>query len=966
MYLLLSIAEDWLSSVDPASPAAQAIIRAIVEPQAATTEISQHFVAVSKAIWEAGEQWARNLFTNVDWSAQSLLALIAGAIRYVSRPLPHALRSWYFDLACVAAQQLLWRFGSYAAPRVREATREAADRPVGAVRVRDARARELGVHLAIEAESQVRDQPMYVPRDFDALLREALARGAEQGCFLVLVGPAASGKTRALYEAVRATVPDWWLVHPDSSDEIRALAESPTSRTVIWLDELAHYLNDGLTASTVRTLVAAGGVLLGTLWAEHHAALASTGQESDSSTARGREVLSLARMMEVPAGFTAAERDRARQLAVTDPRIRTALLMEDCGPTQALAAGPSLVRRWQNAYPYARAVITVAVDARRLGLESSLTRGLLEEAVPGYLTPAEWASASPRWLDDALAYATTPLYGAIAPLAAVTRPPVGHSGYLVADYLSQYAQRVQGTAAVPPAMWSALANHVTDLDDTLRIADNARARMRYTYAEALYRRVSQSGDGRAGIRLAELLAEQNRVDEAVAVLRPFADLRDVRAGLQLADLLAGQARDDEAAEVLKPLVNRADADAIGALARLLARQGRVGEAEYHLRRAADAGDASASRQLADLLAQQGRVDEATVVLYSMVDRGDEGAASQLAELLDMEGRSDEAIDFLRRIADGGDVRASMQLVDLLAQHDRTDDLRARADVGDEHAARRLADLVAQQGRVGEPRVVVGTPQWDLGVITILAVEARAVIDVLARSGRYQRNDQSGQPFHEADVPIGGQTLKVVATRALDLGQRSTILAFEKLRRRYRPRIIALVGIAAGIHPDIQLGDVVIAREVVYYDGRTKTPTGVERRGRSQPLPAAVLHAVKNFFDDHGEPYRLVVTDRDTYRSFLVRSGMICSGEAIIAGADSEILSYLARFNDHTLAVEMESGGFTQAFYEGVGESSVDGWLVVRGISDLTDHSRDDRYQEIAARNAAATLQRLFPYLGKRD
>jgi len=49
------------------------------------------------------------------------------------------------------------------------------------------------------------------------------------------------GKTRALYEAARAVLPEWWLIHPADTDAIRTFAAVPATRTVLWLDELQRY-----------------------------------------------------------------------------------------------------------------------------------------------------------------------------------------------------------------------------------------------------------------------------------------------------------------------------------------------------------------------------------------------------------------------------------------------------------------------------------------------------------------------------------------------------------------------------------------------------------------------------------------------------------------------------------------------------------------------------------------------------
>jgi hypothetical protein len=81
-------------------------------------------------------------------------------------------------------------------------------RPAGAVRVRDARPRLLGVHAAIRVDGAEGELPVYVPRDVDADLCTAVTAAAENGGFVLLVGGFSVGKTRALFEAVRAVLPE--------------------------------------------------------------------------------------------------------------------------------------------------------------------------------------------------------------------------------------------------------------------------------------------------------------------------------------------------------------------------------------------------------------------------------------------------------------------------------------------------------------------------------------------------------------------------------------------------------------------------------------------------------------------------------------------------------------------------------------------------------------------------------------
>ncbi|MEV0974493.1 phosphorylase family protein [Microtetraspora glauca] len=252
-----------------------------------------------------------------------------------------------------------------------------------------------------------------------------------------------------------------------------------------------------------------------------------------------------------------------------------------------------------------------------------------------------------------------------------------------------------------------------------------------------------------------------------------------------------------------------------------------------------------------------------------------------------------------------------------------------------------------------------TRRADVGVITILTEEAAAVHAVLG----LQRTQTSGLPFFEGTVNVRGTTTRVAAIRALSQGQRSTVMAFDHLRRHYNPAVVVLTGIGGGIHPDPAIGDVVVTTRVVYYDLRKETPDGRRRRGEEREAPAPVGHAVNSFFIDFGEPARFQDSqDNGPIRDYQVHTGPIGSGDAVIADAESEIIRYLKAFNDKILAVDMEAGGLTQAFHEQDGPQAVRGWAVVRGISDGANPDKDDNYHDIAARHAAIVLRSLLPYL----
>lgn len=258
-----------------------------------------------------------------------------------------------------------------------------------------------------------------------------------------------------------------------------------------------------------------------------------------------------------------------------------------------------------------------------------------------------------------------------------------------------------------------------------------------------------------------------------------------------------------------------------------------------------------------------------------------------------------------------------------------------------------------------------TPHWDIGVITILSQETSAVIGALGRAGSCRRRTRAGGlRFYEASVPAGEQHAAVVATQALDQGQRSAVIAYHQLHEHYKPTCVALVGIAGGISSRVQIGDVVIVRDVVYYDSRRETPDGTAHRGQEHHVPAHIRRAINAFFTDRSEPFHASYPGPDgSKRSFSSLPGPVGSGEAVITDKNSPIRRYLTEYNEKILAVETEAAGIAEAFYSQAGNTPPGhGWLAIRGISDHADIDKGYSHHQIASDHAAAIFMQLLPYL----
>ncbi|BCB81182.1 hypothetical protein GCM10022251_67720 [Phytohabitans flavus] len=549
--------------------------------------------------------------------------------------------------------------------------------------------RQLGIHAAITAEESIGDLPEYVGRDFDDDLRKRISAGIVRGCFVLLVGRSSSGKTRSLYEAVRMVAPNWPVVQPAGTGEIVELLDAPRQKIIVWLDEMHRFFgaDPRLTKEHVIRLLQFPAIVVATLWPDDYLKRKTPrGLGAPAEVENDRRLLELAEVVSVPDVLSGPEQAEAERVAETDTRIRLALDVKDAGLTQVLAAGPDLLHRWEQAPdPYAKAVISFAADARRLGVLSPIAQDAFDSAIGGYLTSSQRVNRPRHWLADALAFGGQELHGAVSALTPVDDGEAGLlAGYVVADYVAQHIRR---TECPPRSAWETLISTAEDAEDLRRLAAAANARMRYCHEEEALRRLLDLHGGGA-VELAGVLFRSGREREAVDLLRRhLRQIPDDRSAADRLDHIVMLAqRIDE--------MRAASADDDPEAGRRLAEMFVDGGEADALRARADAGSLLAEEDLAALLADRGAVDE----LRERADRGKQPAANSLAELLATHSR----VDALQQRADAGDEAASRQLAKLLASDTTVDGaaiqaqlayLRRRIGSGDDAAARQLTTLL---------------------------------------------------------------------------------------------------------------------------------------------------------------------------------------------------------------------------------------------------------------------------------
>jgi len=519
----------------------------------------------------------------------------------------------------------------------------------------------LEVHRPVQAEGPQRDLPTlppYIAREHDVKLARVTeaAKDGRSG-IAVLVGGSSTGKTRACWETVQTlNVPHspWRLWHPIASTRTEAALQDlkdVAPATVIWLNEAQLYLDapDGeRVAAHLRELLRdadrAPVLILATLWPQDWSKLTTRPQDSAPDPhAQARELLT-GHNITVPTAFTDAQlRDLAE---ASDPRL---LQAKDSAPdgeiTQFLAGAPELLSRYETAPAAERALITAAMDARRLGMGVAIPKSFLEKAAPAYLTDTEWNSVArdKAWLDRALQHTGEPSKGVLGPLSLICPRPAEELAdgeiYRLADYLDQQARRARRADFPPEGFWAGCES-LADPAELRTLGNAAEDRGLLRQAARLHRRAAEHGDAAAAMLLIEglhalspgadssawYLAENVTLDDPDALARLLWRLRGIGAHDQLSALLSRGPAEH---------VDLNDSEGIALLMEVLHKAG-------------------AEEQVDSLLARD-------AAAHAAIDRG----ALELFGQLMLQSKMEQAAKLARRIATEGVLSAPYVAVKLL-------------------------------------------------------------------------------------------------------------------------------------------------------------------------------------------------------------------------------------------------------------------------------------------------------------
>lgn len=254
--------------------------------------------------------------------------------------------------------------------------------------------------------------------------------------------------------------------------------------------------------------------------------------------------------------------------------------------------------------------------------------------------------------------------------------------------------------------------------------------------------------------------------------------------------------------------------------------------------------------------------------------------------------------------------------------------------------------------------------FDICIVCALYEKARAVLDELASrctvsfAQAFSRLDSYEYRYTRIQNKKG-ESLTVLVTWLADSGPLRTSLDLKPLLQEFRPRFAAMTGFCAGYKGKVRLGDLVVAQYAYHYeegkiligsDGQTKHVPEM----KTHDATTQVIHYARGF-EDWKEPVtemkrrklkRQEMKDSERPNCYIapMASGMAVRGD--------NPFPWLAEYrNRKTIALDMEAAAFYLVLRGFPGIHA----LIVKGVCDYADLSKNDTYHEYAARASAVYL-----------
>lgn len=205
-------------------------------------------------------------------------------------------------------------------------------------------------------------------------------------------------------------------------------------------------------------------------------------------------------------------------------------------------------------------------------------------------------------------------------------------------------------------------------------------------------------------------------------------------------------------------------------------------------------------------------------------------------------------------------------------------------------------------------------------------------------------------YYLADIEANDKTLKVVYAQQREMGMAAASTLSLNIIHHFHPKYLIMVGIAAGIGPDKNLGDIIVATEVWNYSSG-KYITGEDGKIEFSPDPKHIILNSRIESILKRDYTQQLFNIKKGWRNQTINSdlnlvlGPLACGAAVI-GNSQIVDEMIKKHSRKTVGLDMESYGMFFAANYGVDNNTIP--ICLKSISDFADEKKGDGFQKYAS------------------
>ncbi len=255
--------------------------------------------------------------------------------------------------------------------------------------------------------------------------------------------------------------------------------------------------------------------------------------------------------------------------------------------------------------------------------------------------------------------------------------------------------------------------------------------------------------------------------------------------------------------------------------------------------------------------------------------------------------------------------------------------------------------------------------YDLDVAFLCALEEPELGAVLALPWDWSPYASPGDDaiYHRGTVDVGSDNerrLNAVAVAAPRMGLPAAAVAATKIIYTFRPRILVMTGISAGIAGGANIGDVLVADPCWDWGsgkwGGSIGPPFFSPHPHQLPSAPSLLRAARVVAGDAAGRARI----RDAWRgpkpetALRVLLGPVAAGAAVLA--HEEMVETVVSQNRKVVGIDMESYGVLAAATDS--SEPRPKAIVIKGVADHGGSDKSDQFQSYAAYTSATVVDQI--------